>query len=99
MENRQGRGEIPSYKNIVAGEASSNGIQNEARENNKEAPVMGKLWQMKTGGKCLPRAQKKPRYVITNNKLEEYNSYMKDHELICKFVGYCPAEKELYRWI
>eukprot|EP00253_Pinus_taeda_P003838 PITA_03838 len=54
---------------------------------------------MKTGGKCLPRAHKKPRYVIPTNKLEEYNSYMKDHALISKFVGYWPTEKELYRWI
>jgi len=99
MENQKGRGEIPSFKNIVAGEASGSGIQNETRANNKEAPVMGKLWQMKTGGKCLPRANKKLRYVIPNNMLEEYNSYMKDHALICKFVGYWPNERELYRWI
>lgn len=99
MENQQGRGEIPSFKNIVAGEASGSGSQNEARANNKEAPVMGKLWQMKTRGKCLPRENKKPRYVIPNNMLEEYNSYMKDHALICKFVGYWPNERELYRWI
>eukprot|EP00253_Pinus_taeda_P036597 PITA_36597 len=64
MENQQGRGEIPSFKNIVTGEASGSDIQNEARANNKEAPVMGKLWQMKTRGKCLPRANKKPRYWI-----------------------------------
>jgi len=24
---------------------------------------------------------------------------MKDHAMICKFVGYWPTEKELYRWI
>jgi len=58
MESRQGRGEIPSYRNVVAGEASGSRTQSNPKENNKEAPVMGNLWQMKTGGKCLPRAQK-----------------------------------------
>eukprot|EP00253_Pinus_taeda_P008691 PITA_08691 len=97
MENTSGRGEIPSFKNVVTGENSMSGFQQNHQENN--APVMGNLWQKKMKGKCLPCAQKRPRYVIPNNKLEEYNSYMKDHALICKFIGYWPPEKELYRWI
>ena len=86
MENPTGRGEIPSFKNVVTGETSVSGMQ----QNQKEcyAPVMGNLWQKRMRGKCLPRAQKQPRYVIPNNKLEEYNCYMKDHALICKFIGY-----------
>lgn len=71
MECRQRRGEIPSYKNVVAGETSRSQAQGNYRENNKEAPVMGNLWKIETGGRCLPRAQKKPRYIIPNNKLEE----------------------------
>lgn len=99
MEKRQGRGEIPSFKNVVAGETRGDGIQNNMGEKNKADPVMGNLWQIRLGGKCLPRAQKKPRYVIPNNKLEEYNCYMKDHALIYKFIGFWPNEKDLYRWI
>lgn len=97
MDNRQGGGDIPSYKSVTAGESSGINHQNSPKENKE--PVMGNLWQMRLGGKCLPRAQKKPRYIIPSNKLERYNSYMKDHALICKFIGYWPAEKELYRWI
>eukprot|EP00253_Pinus_taeda_P009631 PITA_09631 len=60
---------------------------------------MGNLWQKRMRGKCLPRAQKQPRYVVPNNKLEDYSCYMRDHALICRFVGYWPSEWELYRWI
>eukprot|EP00253_Pinus_taeda_P004972 PITA_04972 len=97
MENQQGRGEIPSYKNVVAGETSTTRAQRNLKENS--APVMGNLWKKRMGGKCLPRAQKHPRYVIPCNKPEEYTCYMKDHALICKFIGYWPTEKELNRWI
>ena len=97
MENRQGRGEIPSFKNVVVGETNASGMQHNQKESS--APVMGNLWQKRMGGKCLPRAQKQPRYVIPCNKLEEYNCYMKDHAVICKFIGYWPSEKELYKWI
>eukprot|EP00253_Pinus_taeda_P036581 PITA_36581 len=60
---------------------------------------MGNLWQKRMRGKCLPRAQKQPRYMVPNNKLEEYSCYMRDHALIYRFVGYWPSERELYRWI
>ena len=99
MERRQGRGEIPSFRNIVAGEASGNGIPGSQKENNREAPVLGNRWQASTGNICLPRAQKKPRYVIPNNKLEDYRCYMRDHALICKFVGFWPSEKDLTKWV
>lgn len=42
---------------------------------------------------------KKPMFVIPNNKLEEYKGYMKDHDLIYKFVGTWSSEKELAKWI
>jgi len=61
--------------------------------------VLGNRWETKIGGRCLPRAQKKPRYVIPNNKLEDYRCYMRDHALICKFVGFWPSERDLARWI
>ena len=41
----------------------------------------------------------KPRFVILLNRLEEYRSYMRDYALICKFVGYWPAEKDMLTWI
>ena len=71
MEGEQGRGEIPSYKNMTAGESSGSGMQRNLKENRKYALVLGNRWQTKTGGRCLPKAQKKPRYVIPNNKFED----------------------------
>ena len=50
-------------------------------------------------GQCLPRATKKPRFVIPSSKLEEYRHYMKNHALICKFIGICPSKKDLLKWI
>lgn len=60
---------------------------------------MGNKWQARLGGRCLPRALKRARFVIPNNKSEEYRCYMRDHTLICKFVGFWPTEKDLARWI
>lgn len=60
---------------------------------------MGNQWQARLGGRCLPGALKKPRFVILNNKLEEYRCYMRDHALICKFVGFWPVKNDLARWI
>lgn len=60
---------------------------------------MENRWKTKLGGRCLPRAQKKPRYVIPNNKLEEYRCYMRDHALICNFIGFWPSERDLTKWI
>jgi len=61
--------------------------------------VTGNQWQARLGGRCLPRALKKPRFVIPNNKLEEYRCYMRDHALICNFVGFWLAKKDLAKWI
>lgn len=99
MTGEPGREEIPSYKNVIAGESNGSGIQRESRENNKDAPVMGNQWQTRLGGRCLPRALKKLRFVIPNNKLQEYKCYMRDHTFICKFVGFWPSEKDLAKWI
>lgn len=93
-----GRGEIPSFKNAVAGESSEGNRANPQKDNVKDALVLGNQWQAKIG-RCLPRAQKRPRYVIPNNSLEDYRSYMKDHALICKFIGYWPTERDLVKWI
>jgi len=87
MTDGDGRGEIPSYKNVVAGETSRNGVYRGAGRSNKDIPVMGAHWQTGLGSRCFPKATKKPRYVIPKNKVEEYREYMKDHALIYKFVG------------
>lgn len=96
MEAGQGRGEIPSYKNMVAGEANRERMRNGKKPNDGE-----NLTNRQTGlkGKCLPKASKKPRFIIPNNKMEEYRGYMKDYALICKFVGFWPSEKDLSKWI
>lgn len=60
---------------------------------------MGARWQAELSDKCLPRESKKPKFVIPNNKIEEYRSYMRDHALICKFVGFWPSEKDISKWI
>jgi len=83
-----GRGEIPSYKNITAGETSGTEPRRESGGESRDAPVMGNQWQARLGGRCLPRALKKPSFMIPNNKLEEYRCYMRNHALICKFVGF-----------
>eukprot|EP00253_Pinus_taeda_P017343 PITA_17343 len=97
MGEPRGGGEIPSFRNVVIGETSSVGDPQTGKET--QFPVMGNLWQKKMRGKCLPRSQKQPRYVVPNNKLEDYSCYMRDHAIICRFVGYWPSERELYRWI
>lgn len=98
MEGTTGRGEIPSFKNVVAGESSEVSRTNPQKDSAKDIPVLGNQWQAKMG-RCFPRAQKRPRYVIPNNKLEDYRSYMKDHALICKFIGFWPTERDLVKWI
>lgn len=92
-------GSIPSYKNVMAGEASRNGTTGSHGKRSKDTTVMGAHWQAGLGDKCLPRAAKKTRFVIPNNKLEEYRGFMKDHALICKFIGAWPTKKELVKWI
>lgn len=37
--------------------------------------------------------------MIPANKLENYRSYMRDHALLCKFVGVWPSERDLTKWI
>lgn len=92
-------GEIPSYKNVTARETSRNGSNGGTRKRSKDAPVMGAQWQAGLGNRCLPRVTKKPRFVIPNNKLKEYRGYMKNHALICKFVGTWLSNKELAKWM
>lgn len=64
MAVEPGTTEIPSYKNVVAGEPNGSGIHREPNENSKDVPVMGNQRQTRLGGRCLPRSQKKPRFVI-----------------------------------
>jgi len=60
MSNIEGRGEIPSFKNIVAGESSRDGMQGGLKKNNRDTPVLGNRWQARLNGRCLPRALKNP---------------------------------------
>lgn len=99
MEMRQGRGDIPSYKAMTTGEASRERNKEGAKTKEGEASTSGAKWRAGLTSKCLPRAMNKPKFVIPNNRLEEYRSYMKDNALICKFVGFWPVEKDLFRWI
>jgi len=41
MAEDLGTGEIPSYKNMVAGEVSGGGMWQDPTEDNKNAPVLG----------------------------------------------------------
>lgn len=94
MAASSGGGTPPSYCNKVSGDTShADSTQPQT------APVLGAAWQAKMKGNCLPRAVKKPRFVIPENKLEEYRGYMKNHALICKFIGIWPSEKDLMKWI
>ena len=98
MGMEQGRGEIPSFKAVITGEARKERQKEGDRTNEGETSAAGT--QRRTEAtKCLPRATNKPKFVIPHNRLEKYRSYMKDYALICKFVGYWPAEKDLLRWI
>jgi len=90
------RGEIPSHQDTVAGDGQSS---QETKERKNTGPVLGTTWQTRCKGKCLPCTVEKPRYVIRVNKLEKYRSYMRDHSLICKFVGVWLSERDLTKWI
>jgi len=78
------RGEIPFYRDAVAGKGKNNHLT-VGKQN--AGPILGATWQASRRGKCLPCVEEKPRFVILPNKLERYRSYMKDHAMICKFVG------------
>lgn len=93
-----GGGLPPSYRNITSGDHSQR-PSHSASTQQKTALVLGEEWQAKMKGQCLPRAVKKPRFVIPASKLDEYRGYMKNHALICKFIGIWPSEKELLKWI
>lgn len=56
MGDRQGRGEIPSYRNVVMSEPGGGVRQGKERETNREPPVLGKKWQMGLKNSCLPKA-------------------------------------------
>jgi hypothetical protein len=94
MAALSGGGTPLSYRNIVSGDTShADSTQPQT------TPVLRATWKVKMKGICLPRAVKKPRFVIPEKKLDEYRGYMKNHALICKFVGIWPSEKELMKWI
>lgn len=97
MTEEDKRGEIPSDRDAVAGEGTSNNKLDE--EMKTQGPVLGARWQAGSRSKCLPCAVEKLRFIIPMNKLERYRSYMKDHTLICKFISVWPSEKDLTRWI
>jgi len=89
-------GERSPLSEVAAGDRQSN---QDLEERKSMVPVLGAAWQSGRRGKCLPCTTKKPRYMIPANKLEKYRSYMRDHAIICKFVGVWPAERDLTKWI
>jgi len=97
MTEEDRRGEIPSYRDAVAGEGMSNNKLDE--ETKTQGPILGARWQAGNRSKWLACVVEKPRFIIPMNKLERYRSYMKDHTLICKFISVWPLEKDLTRWI
>lgn len=99
MGMEQGRGEIPSYKAVITEEARKERQKEGDRTNEGETSAAGAQRRMRVTSKFLLRATNKPRFVIPPNRLEKYRSYMRDYALICKFIGYWPAEKDLLRWI
>jgi len=90
------RGEIPSYRDATTGKGKNS--QPAAGKQNAGL-VLGATWQASRRGKFLPCAEEKPQLVIPPSKLERYRRYMKDHAMICKFVGVWPSENDLTRWI
>jgi hypothetical protein len=50
-------------------------------------------------GKCIPQASIVPMYVVSSVRLGEKTQYMRDHALILKFLGICPSERDLIKWI
>ena len=98
MAATSGGGQPPSYRDITSGDQTQR-TSYSASSQQRSAPVLGAEWQAKMKGQCLPRAVKKPRFVIPATKLDEYRGYMKNHALICKFIGIWPSEKDLWKWI
>ena len=96
MKDEVKRGEIPSYRYAAAAERQNSHL---VAGKQNAGPVLGATWQASRRGKCLPCAEEKPWFVIPPNKLERYRSYMKDHALICKFIGVWPSEKYITIWI
>jgi hypothetical protein len=41
----------------------------------------------------LAKAKENPRYRITSPQIRDYIQFMKDHAIICKFMGICPSKK------
>jgi len=78
------RGEIPSYRDATVGKGQNS--EPTAKKQNA-GPILGATWQGSRRGKFFPCAKEKPWFVILPNKLERYRNYMKDHTMICKFVG------------
>lgn len=99
MAATSGGGLPPSYSNIITSGDQTQRPLNSGTAQQRNAPVLGAEWQAKLKGPCLPRAVKKPRFVIPASKLDEYREYMKNHALICKFIGVWPSEKDLLKWI
>jgi len=81
---------------MVAGEGQSS---QETEEWKSIGPMLGTSWEIGRRGKCLQCAAERPRFVIPVNKLERYRSYMRDHALICKFIGAWSLEIDLSKQI
>lgn len=95
--NSKAGGEILSYRNVAVGESSQHGTAGGNWEKVKE------YWFWEPNGKRVwvenvcQALQKHQDSLFPNNKLEEYRKYMKDHTLICKFIGAWPIEKKFIK--
>ena len=48
---------------------------------------------------CHPKAAKIPEIITQEPDIEVYRDYMKEHAVICKFMGIWPSERALKGWI
>jgi hypothetical protein len=48
-------------------------------------PKQPRRWEP---GKCIPQAEKTPRYLISSNRVGEHMQFMREHALIGNFLGY-----------
>lgn len=102
MHEQGGRGEIPSYRETITGDsrANPNGEgTSKGKGRGHKWPILGVQWQSRLKRRCLPKSLPSSKYMIPNNKLDCYRKYMKDHSLICKFIGVWPLKTYLVNWI
>jgi hypothetical protein len=59
-------------------------------------PKASRIWEPR---KCIPQLDKPPLYTISSTRVGEHTQFMREHAPIGKFLGLCPSEQDLMRWI